>query len=106
MRGHGYSEEHIRKQIAQMRSEMQADFDHVDLWACNLEPWGIFSSLSADWTRHISPAGSVFWAGIPTLAIHAAVQLYAIPSERWPQLTADIRSMESAAAEVLNAPKN
>ena len=63
-----------------------------DLWPCNLTAFNVFYRLRTQWIT--GPRGAT---GLRLEALPTALQLEAVPAAAWPEVSAQVQTMEAEA---------
>jgi len=79
--------------------------DACEVWQKNRRTLEVFLSLSPRWDIAIGWS-AIAWCGIPRHEIEATLRMMLIPRKEHAELLADLRAMEAAALEILNAKRD
>lgn len=83
----------------------EADFSATSqplaLWPETLPPLRVFAALSTQWRVGFGGATGLDYGVLPT-----TLRLLGVPRAEWPELFADIRTMERAALDVMHQQAN
>lgn len=69
----------------------------IDIWPDNLQAFTVFNAVSSQWRTGMSGPTGLDYAVLPD-----TFRMMVIPRKEWPDLFADIRTMEHAALAEMN----
>ena len=88
--------------LAEIRKQAESNEGAFAVWPENWQAVEVFCYMASQW-RLITGASSAHWQGLRYEALESVLRLLLIPRRRWAELFAQVRIMEFAARDSLNA---
>lgn len=93
----------ISDEIADAPREDEVEEEGYEVWADNLLTLRVFLRLESKWNVVAASDGEMVRTGIWWPNIEGALRtMNGVPKRAWPEVVADLESMESAALQVMN----